>query len=465
MKKTVLLSIALIIAGFLSAPAQNIITMQERLHRPNANFEYPDFEKPQSPSIKKSDSGQGWWEPDTLHFFIYASGVYEKIDWLYRNIYKYCSQGLLEESVGQRWENDSWEISYQIKYTYDSNNNLLSMLRQIWTDNSWINSYKYTYTYDSNNNLLIRLRQNWENNSWVNSSSIIYSYDSNKNLQTTLEQTWGNNNSWVNGFSYTYTYDSNNNILTELRQEYGSLLYINTYDSNNNKLSTLRQIWQNNSWVNYYLYTNTYDSSNNRLTELIQGWNNNSWVNSSSVNYCYDFNNNLLSMLQQNWQNNSWVNFTENRMIYDENNNSLLSECWWWVNETWQPSLNGYIPGINLWLYYNNMQSVFELRGCDKMTASYIKMSDMPTAIEPVLTPEINDISIYPNPTTGELRIKNYELGIDNVEVFDIYGIKQLAIFNFQFSTQIDISHLPAGIYFVRITTEKGVVTKKIMKK
>jgi len=87
------------------------------------------------------------------------------------------------------------------------------------------------------------------------------------------------------------------------------------------------------------------------------------------------------------------------------------------------------------------------------------------TAIEPIATPEINDISIYPNPTKGELGIKNYELGIDNVEVFDIYGIKQLAIFNFQFSTQIDISHLPTGIYFVRITTEKGVVTKKIVKR
>ena len=59
----------------------------------------------------------------------------------------------------------------------------------------------------------------------------------------------------------------------------------------------------------------------------------------------------------------------------------------------------------------------------------------------------------------------NYELGIENVQVFYIYGIKQLSTFNFQFSNQIDISHLPAGIYFVRITTEKGVVTKKVVKK
>jgi len=30
--------------------------------------------------------------------------------------------------------------------------------------------------------------------------------------------------------------------------------------------------------------------------------------------------------------------------------------------------------------------------------------------------------------------------------------------------TSFDISHLQAGIYFVRISTEKGVVTKKVVK-
>ena len=75
---------------------------------------------------------------------------------------------------------------------------------------------------------------------------------------------------------------------------------------------------------------------------------------------------------------------------------------------------------------------------------------------------ELNDISIYPNPTTGELRIENGELIIKNVELFDMHGKK---ILNSQLSTlnSLDISHLSAGMYFVRITTEKGVVTKKIV--
>jgi len=70
---------------------------------------------------------------------------------------------------------------------------------------------------------------------------------------------------------------------------------------------------------------------------------------------------------------------------------------------------------------------------------------------------------VYPNPTTGELKIENGELKIESIEIFDIYGKN---IFNFQLSifNSINISHLPAGVYFVKITTETGTITQKIVK-
>ena len=78
------------------------------------------------------------------------------------------------------------------------------------------------------------------------------------------------------------------------------------------------------------------------------------------------------------------------------------------------------------------------------------------------------NIRVYPNPTTGELRITNYELGIGSlsevgVEVFDVYGRKQSHVSRVT-RNEKNISELPAGIYFVKITTEKGVVTKKVIK-
>jgi len=71
-------------------------------------------------------------------------------------------------------------------------------------------------------------------------------------------------------------------------------------------------------------------------------------------------------------------------------------------------------------------------------------------------------ITVYPNPAKDELRIENGELRIENVEIFDIYGRKilhsPLSILH-----SIDVSGLTNGIYFVKIATERGIITKKIV--
>ena len=76
---------------------------------------------------------------------------------------------------------------------------------------------------------------------------------------------------------------------------------------------------------------------------------------------------------------------------------------------------------------------------------------------------EINHlITVYPNPTTGELRIENGELRISNVEIFDSFG-RKLTTYHYPLIT-INISHFPAGVYFLRISTEVGEVIKKVLK-
>jgi len=82
-------------------------------------------------------------------------------------------------------------------------------------------------------------------------------------------------------------------------------------------------------------------------------------------------------------------------------------------------------------------------------------------------------IVIYPNPTTGELRIRiadqarnDSELGIKGIEIFDVYGKKHDST-NAQKHEEeivINISHLSAGMYFVQITTKTGTITKKVVK-
>jgi len=78
--------------------------------------------------------------------------------------------------------------------------------------------------------------------------------------------------------------------------------------------------------------------------------------------------------------------------------------------------------------------------------------------------PEIN---LFPNPTAGELRVKSFDIRVFDVEVFDVLGIKQKAEGRKQKAeeeVEIDISHLQTGIYFLRIQTGNGFITKKIVK-
>jgi M6 family metalloprotease-like protein len=103
-------------------------------------------------------------------------------------------------------------------------------------------------------------------------------------------------------------------------------------------------------------------------------------------------------------------------------------------------------------------------------TISNIQADQIVRIVEWNSIKEIEDrkekISVYPNPTTGKLVITNYELRITGIDVLDVTGktVASHQQISPSFYHQIDISHLAAGFYMVRIQTDKGVVTKKVVK-
>ncbi len=74
---------------------------------------------------------------------------------------------------------------------------------------------------------------------------------------------------------------------------------------------------------------------------------------------------------------------------------------------------------------------------------------------------------VYPNPTNGILTINaDPNLGIQHLNIFDIRG-KLLDTQKLQGTLQIntiDITNIPSGVYFIRITSDKGNITRKIIK-
>lgn len=71
---------------------------------------------------------------------------------------------------------------------------------------------------------------------------------------------------------------------------------------------------------------------------------------------------------------------------------------------------------------------------------------------------EIN-LSVYPNPTTGIVTVEGD--GVKNVEVMDMAGRMVMTTNN----SVVDMTNLSNGIYMIRINTEKGAFTQKIVKK
>jgi len=109
---------------------------------------------------------------------------------------------------------------------------------------------------------------------------------------------------------------------------------------------------------------------------------------------------------------------------------------------------------------------------CYKITALYgDKESDFSNescASGLIVKEHSSSFTVVPNPTTGELTIDNGQLTIEGIEIYDVYGRKQKA--EEQKSRKgestwiLNISHLPTGTYFLKISTNKTVETVKIVK-
>ena len=109
-----------------------------------------------------------------------------------------------------------------------------------------------------------------------------------------------------------------------------------------------------------------------------------------------------------------------------------------------------------------------------KLLSIEIDIEDIDTV--GISTTKIVPLKVYPNPTTGELRISpagggqrgwnNYELKIKSVEVYDVYGRKLSShhLITSSSNQLINISQLPEGIYLLKIQTEQGVQIRKIIK-
>lgn len=73
----------------------------------------------------------------------------------------------------------------------------------------------------------------------------------------------------------------------------------------------------------------------------------------------------------------------------------------------------------------------------------------------------VDNVTVYPNPAKDCIRIDVETQSIASVQRIDLYDITGQIVISSN-ETEINVSELESGMYFVNIVTDKGIVTKKV---
>ena len=107
--------------------------------------------------------------------------------------------------------------------------------------------------------------------------------------------------------------------------------------------------------------------------------------------------------------------------------------------------------------YTESGEYLFEgltVAGCDSVVVLQLTITQLGINIA-----ESDNITLYPNPTSGKLTI--FADDVEKVEVFDQSG--RIAA-TFKDNNEIDIHNLPTGAYTLRITLHNGSAVKRVIK-
>jgi len=137
-----------------------------------------------------------------------------------------------------------------------------------------------------------------------------------------------------------------------------------------------------------------------------------------------------------------------------------------------------YRPVGGIWASATSSTNSYTITGLESETTYQIEvqgdcgdgnLSEWSTTISATTTVGIeswllNSVSLYPNPAKEYIDVRVDQLIVTSMEVYDVYGKMINTVSVMDNPTRINVSGLAAGMYFVRVTTEQGAVTKSFVK-
>ena len=394
----------------------------------------------------------------------------------------------------------AWEYFIYRKYEYDSNGNRTSIIffreefcfwefANIWMREKWL------FVFDNDGNMLMRTEFEWDftNEVWVGKEwggKVIYEFNAHGHPVKRLEFDWDTAaGGWVPAgwrpvitIRNEYEFDNEGRITSHIVYrdngfgENPANKYLFEFDSNGNM--TLKTIfsWQlefdpntweviGGYWEHFARYVRGYDAAGNRILDsrYFYDWWDGFWVGEDRTKLTFDSEGRIIWGAVYDW--NSITNAWRLRGTVDfefDSNGNLISEIIDVVGDptlksVWEFDPNYYLFSDVKWgvegvVMVNKMLEMREyVQASDwtefaVTTAHYSALDDGTTDIPN--RPEVS-ISVFPNPAADSFVIS----GITEntlVTVTDLSGrtvLQQIVAPN----ESVSVSHLPQGIYFVRV--------------
>ena len=139
---------------------------------------------------------------------------------------------------------------------------------------------------------------------------------------------------------------------------------------------------------------------------------------------------------------------------------------------------SSYEPTYRYEYSLNNGDYVFESEFLNVPEGSHIikirenksncKITEQSVVVGTLRSPEFsasNHIKIFPNPATTEIEIvNNLNDSIDSFHLYDLSGREILSLNSTEVTSKINISNLTKGTYLIKINTNSGILTSKMVK-
>jgi len=367
----------------------------------------------------------------------------------------------LDDLILQNWITNQWVDYFKEEYTYNANERVMTEIDYYKNGSVWDPFDKYEYAYNSSLNVSELIIYEWNTTLWAQVGKIEYVYNAGK-LTTLLIYEW-NNPQWVLLGKIDNTYDGNGNLTVEIVSIMNASLWVayekyeHTYVNNNRTVLTAFE-WNfvNSEWDNNWKDEYTYNGSGKLLIEIDSYWDNPQWIQYDKFDYTRDTNENTIREIKYVWNTtgNQWEENWKYEYAYDmaHDSSDLIVPSWYFGEYDY--TFNNM---VTVEIFYNFIDP--DWVDSEKSTYNYSDYESTLNVDDEILS---KSISFYPNPVSDILTIDS-EITLTKVEFYSTLG-KKVKEINSDFKS-IRTDNLSNGFYIVRIQSENGLATKKLIKK